>query len=63
MSSKLDPGIYEVEVTRKGNDLYKVEGTSFYLETRYCYEYAYSETVILKIESNYGYTKGKIIFE
>lgn len=55
-------GIFKIEVTRKESNLYKVEGTDYYIETRYCYEYTTHDEVILKVESNYGYGKGTIIF-
>jgi hypothetical protein len=61
-SSVSDAGTYEVTVTRKATDLYKVDGTSFYVETRYCYEYAYSEEAILKYTSDYGYRRGFLLF-
>lgn len=61
--TKLDVGVYEIQITRKGSNIYKVEGTKFYIETRYCYEYATFEDAILKIESSYGYTKGTIYFD
>ena len=61
--TKMKEGRYKVELTRKASNLYKVEGTKFYIETRYCYEYATYDDAILKVESNYGYTKGKIYFE
>ncbi|MBK7341691.1 MAG: hypothetical protein IPJ06_00455 [Saprospiraceae bacterium] len=61
--TKIDAGNYKVEVTRKGSNLYKLEGTKLFIETRYCYEYATYEDAILKVESNYGYSKGKVIFE
>lgn len=38
---------YEVTVTRKGANLYKVDGKEILIRTKYCYEYAYSETAIL----------------
>lgn len=60
--SKIKEGIYKVEITRKGSNLYKLEGTKYYIETRYSYEYAINDDAILKIESNYGYTKGTIYF-
>jgi hypothetical protein len=63
MPAKLDVGTYEVELTRKGSNIYKVQGTEYYIETRFCYEYASYEDAILKVESQYGYTKGKIYFE
>ena len=60
---KLEAGNYQVEVTRKTSNLYEVQGTKYYLETRYCYEYAYSQEAILKVESPYGYSRGKLIFD
>ena len=58
----IDKGNYVVKVTRKGSNLYKVDDKNIYIVTKYCYEYSYSQEVILKVESSYGYTKGKIIF-
>ncbi|MGY0408250.1 MAG: hypothetical protein ACWIPJ_07855 [Polaribacter sp.] len=60
--TKMEEGTFKIEVTRKGSNIYKVEGTNYYIETRYCYEYATYDEVILKVESNYGYDKGTIIF-
>ncbi|MEB2786386.1 hypothetical protein [Algoriphagus persicinus] len=56
-------GVFEVKVTREADDLYQIVGTDYFIETLYCYEYASYESVILKVESQYGYTKGKLIFE
>lgn len=58
----LDAGTYEIELTRKGSNLYKVDGTNLYIETRYCYEYGYGEDAILRMTSNYGFTKGQVIW-
>jgi len=60
--TKLDEGKYKLSVTRKASNLYKVDGQDIYIETRYCYEYATGDDVILIVESNYGYDKGEIIF-
>ena len=49
---------YEVSVTRKGSNLYKVDGKNIFIHTRYCYEYVYSENSFLKMR---GYS-GEIIF-
>lgn len=62
--TKVDKGKYVVEVKKIGDNLYQVKNTDLCVETRYCYEWAsFSEKVVLIIESNYGYTKGKIIFD
>ena len=62
VKAKMDEGLYKVKLTRKESNLYNIQGTSYYLQTQYCYEYTTYDEVVLKIESNYGYTKGKIIF-
>ncbi|WP_448171396.1 hypothetical protein [Rhizobacter fulvus] len=54
--------VYKVTVTRKDQDLYKVDGGKNYVVTRYCYEYAYGDEAILRIDSTGGFSIGKIIF-
>lgn len=49
---------YEVSLTRKGSNVYKVDGKDIIIQTRYCYVYAYSEDAIFK-SSGYG---GEVIF-
>ena len=49
---------YEVSLTRKGSNIYRVSGKDIIVQTRYCYVYAYSEDAILK-SSGYG---GEVIF-
>lgn len=62
--ARMDTGKYVVEVQKIGDDLYRIKNTDFCVETHYCHEWAsFSEEVVLIIESNYGYTKGKIIFD
>ena len=51
-------GTYELSVTRKGSNVYKVDGKDIIIQTRYCYVYAYSEDAILKSD---GYA-GALIF-
>lgn len=58
----LNEGKYKISLTRKGSNIYRVDNTKLWIETRYCYEYATYDDVILIVESSYGYTKGKIIF-
>ena len=60
--TRLDTGRYSVEVTRVDSNFYRICGTDIYIKTRYCYEYASYDDAILIVESNYGYTKGEIIF-
>lgn len=59
---RLEVGNYKVDISRKGSNLYKIDGKDIYLETRYCYEYSYREEVLLVVAGNYGYNKGEIIF-
>lgn len=49
---------YEVNLTRKGSNVYKIDSKDIIIQTRYCYVYAYSEEAILKT-SGYG---GEVIF-
>lgn len=49
---------YEVSLTRKGGNVYKIDGKDIIIQTRYCYVYAYSEEAIFKA-SGYG---GELIF-
>jgi len=44
---------YEVSVTRKGSNLYKVDTKNIFVHTRYCYEYVYYENSILRM-NGYG---------
>ena len=60
--TKVDVGKYEVELTRVDANFYRICGTSIYIETKYCYEYATMDDAILNITSNYGYTRGEVIF-
>jgi len=53
---------YKVDVTRKAQDLYEIDGQGIYIKTRYCYEYVYSSEAIVQIDSPAGYTVGEIIF-
>jgi len=61
--TKLDDGTYEVTVSRKGDDLYRVDGTSTYLVTQYCYEYVYLQKAILRYSSLGSIGNGSLIFE
>jgi hypothetical protein len=49
---------YELNITRKGSNVYRVDGKSIVIQTRYCYVYAYSEQALLR-SSGYG---GELIF-
>lgn len=60
--TKIDTGRYEVELTRVESNFYQICGTSVYIETKYCHEYATRDDAILNIRSNYGYTRGEVIF-
>lgn len=59
---ELEIGKYVVNVTKKSSNLYKIDNKNVYIRTKYCFEYAYSKEVILRVESTYGFTKGKILF-
>lgn len=52
---------YRVEVTRRDSNLYQVHNTPYYIVTRYCYEYVYYESAILRYEP-YSWDN-KLIFD
>ena len=62
LPTKIDEGRYTVNVTREDSNFYRICDTDLFIETRYCYEYATREEVLLNVTSNYGYTRGEIIF-
>ncbi len=62
--TNMKTGKYIVEVKKIGDNLYQIKNTDICVETKYCHEWAsYWKEVVLLIDSNYGYTKGKIIFD
>jgi hypothetical protein len=38
---------YQVSLTRKDGNLYKVDGQPFWVQTRYCYVYGYGDDAVL----------------
>lgn len=52
--------MYSVNVRRIDQDLYKTD-EGIYIQTRYCYEYAYGDDAVLKYE-RYAYDN-KLIFD
>jgi len=66
---RIDEGTYEVEITRKAPNLYQINLakdirlTKYSIETRYCNEFANYKKAVLKVESNFGQTKGKLVFK
>ena len=51
---------YKVNVRRVDKDLYKTS-TGLFIQTKYCYEYAYGDDAVLKYEQ-YSYDN-KLIFD
>ncbi|WP_157719520.1 hypothetical protein [Pseudomonas oryzae] len=45
---------YEISVTRKGSNLYKIDIKDIFIHTKYCYEYVYGESSILKMKGMVG---------
>ena len=62
--TEVEIGNYEVSVRKIDQNYYQIEGTSTVIQTNWCSESAtYGVDAVLMVESNYGYTKGSIIFE
>ncbi len=53
---------YSITVTRECNDLYRIDGTSYYLKTRFCFEFAFGEQALIRNYSPAGYSKGELCF-
>lgn len=62
VETKLDVGKYVVKLRRLDSNYYEVINTGIVIETRYCHEYASYQEVVLIVDSNYGWTKGKVVF-
>lgn len=67
VKQQLHEGKYVVKITKVAKDLYRVDGKKIddreiYIQTKYCYESAYGKEVMLKIEDNYSFSKGRLIF-
>ena len=61
--TKLDNGKYVVKLTKEDTNLYRIEGTDYYVELRYCYEYCYSEEVVMILKSSYLSNSGTVVFD
>lgn len=53
---------YKVNVTRVDNDFYRIDGTATYIRTQFCYQYVYSEEVVIDYKSSATPIKGTITF-
>ena len=62
VKTELSVGRYDVKVTKVDTDLYQVYGTDIYIQTRFCFQYAYRQEAILNITSRYGINIGELIF-
>lgn len=60
--TRVDEGKYTVNITRIESNVYRIDGTDLYIVTKYCYEYCYSEEVLLIIENFGGRSRGEVVF-
>lgn len=60
---KIDRGTYSESLTRKGDNLYKVDGINLFIKTSMCYEYAYGQEAIIEIDNYSGYSFGEVTFK
>jgi hypothetical protein len=61
--TNIDPGLYDVHVTRKADNLYQIDGTNLIVETNFCFQFAIFQEAVLRVQNNFGFIKGKLIFE
>lgn len=62
LPTKVDSGKYSVTLTRKGDNLYQIDGTDLYIRTKYCYTYCYRQDAVLVVHSSSYYSVGEVIF-
>lgn len=57
-------GTYEVSLTKESDGLYRIDRTPYYLETKFCYEWATMEEAVIVVEStsDYASSVGRVIF-
>src|SRR5690625_562319 len=63
MPARIKKGMYNIKITHKNDNLYQLEGTKYFIETGFCFNYGYYQDGILKVEKEYGYTKGNVYFD
>jgi hypothetical protein len=51
---------YVVTVTRKAENLYKVDSRNVYVKTRDCREYAYGKRAVIRLDSARSDARGKL---
>jgi len=47
---EFNDGVYNIEITQIADNIYKINNTEYYIETERCYNNAYNDDAILKIE-------------
>ena len=53
--TEIKPGTYEISISSKSNDFYKIEGTDYYVRFTSYYGYSYAQEGILEV-NYYGGT-------
>lgn len=53
---------YIVTVTRKAENLYKIDSQNVYVKTRGCLEYAYGTRAVLRLDTRRADIRGEIVF-
>ena len=61
--ARMKEGTYQVTVTRKGRNIYRLDNMDYVLETKYCNEYAHKDKALLKVTGTYHGLKGVLVFE
>lgn len=61
--ARIKEGTYQVTVTRKGKNIYRLDNMDYVVETKYCNEYAHRDKAQLKVTGSYHGAKGVLVFE
>lgn len=60
--TEIEIGTYDLQISYIADNLYKITGTDYYLETMICLEIGFFSNAILVIENNYSPIKGLLYF-
>lgn len=61
--SRGQSGTFTVRLTRIGSNFYRIDGTSSYILTQHCYQYAYGAEATVTLSGYGGYSAGTVEFE
>jgi hypothetical protein len=59
----LENGKYEFSLTRRATNLYMVENSNLFIETKLCFNIGFQQSATVVIDNTDGYIKGTVTFQ